>query len=292
MNKQGKDKIEYLGYTFNPVTGCKHPCKDTYCYAKTIAKRFGGNAEHEYHGLHILDRPMYKRTKAGKLMVDPYPYGFEPTFHRYRLGELAEKKKPSIIGVVYMGDIAGKWIPQEWFDKVMDTCFDVSRHKYMFLTKDTENLRSLFGNWRYEFGLTGQAFTDFASSLWFGTTVENQHAANKRIPELLNTFGVKKLLSIEPIQGAIDLSRIEPEGHDTFIDALKGTAAVPFTVIENRPKIHWVIIGCQTGPGAVPPKPEWVQSIIDQCRAAGVPVFVKSPLYQQFPIQEWPEGLR
>jgi protein gp37 len=55
---------------------------------------------------------------------------------------------------------------------------------------------------------------------------------------------------------------------------------------------HWIIIGAQTGPGAVPPKPEWVQSIIDQARDAGVPIFLKDNLKWPERIQEWPEGLK
>jgi protein gp37 len=313
MNKQGKGKIEYLDYTFNPVTGCLHGCD--YCYARDITKRFGGGDCLNEWGLkempkftgkgYVLDTPMYKQTKARKMVMDPYPFGFAPTFHRYRLNELLQAKKPSIIGVVYMGDIGGRWVPQEWFNEVMDTCFKVSRHKYIFLTKDPENLRNLFGNWRWESGLTGQIFDDFSKQLWFGTTIENQQAANKRIFPLQNIPGVNTFLSVEPLQGPINLNRIEPEGKDAFLDVLKGTAAVPFTVIDNRPKIKWVIVGEETGLGAVPPKPKWVQSIIDQCRAAGVPVFIKRPLYDYcyadtsdntlkypFRLQEWPEGLR
>ena len=49
--------------------------------------------------------------------------------------------------------------------------------------------------------------------------------------------------------------------------------------------LDWVIVGGQTGPGAVAPEPAWVQSIIDQCREASVPVFLKDNL-------QWPERIR
>jgi protein gp37 len=39
--------------------------------------------------------------------------------------------------------------------------------------------------------------------------------------------------------------------------------------------IHWVIGGGESGPGARPMHPEWVESIYHQCRAAGVPFFFK-----------------
>lgn len=39
--------------------------------------------------------------------------------------------------------------------------------------------------------------------------------------------------------------------------------------------ISWVIVGGESGPGARPMKKEWVISIRDQCRDAGVPFFFK-----------------
>lgn len=35
-----KTKIDWCESTWNPVTGCWHGCE--YCYARKIAKRFGG----------------------------------------------------------------------------------------------------------------------------------------------------------------------------------------------------------------------------------------------------------
>ena len=39
--------------------------------------------------------------------------------------------------------------------------------------------------------------------------------------------------------------------------------------------ISWVIVGGESGPGARPMRKEWVESIRDQCRAAGVAFFFK-----------------
>lgn len=38
-----KTKIEWADATWNPVTGCFHKCE--YCYARRIARRFGGASE-------------------------------------------------------------------------------------------------------------------------------------------------------------------------------------------------------------------------------------------------------
>jgi protein gp37 len=43
----------------------------------------------------------------------------------------------------------------------------------------------------------------------------------------------------------------------------------------NLSGINWVIVGGESGPGARPMSPEWVRSIRDQCRMAGVRFFFK-----------------
>jgi protein gp37 len=37
----------------------------------------------------------------------------------------------------------------------------------------------------------------------------------------------------------------------------------------------WVVVGCETGPGARECKLEWIESVVTQCRNAGIPIFVK-----------------
>jgi protein gp37 len=39
--------------------------------------------------------------------------------------------------------------------------------------------------------------------------------------------------------------------------------------------IHWVIVGGESGPGARPMSPEWVQDIRIQCKNTKVPFFFK-----------------
>jgi protein gp37 len=42
-----------------------------------------------------------------------------------------------------------------------------------------------------------------------------------------------------------------------------------------RKRLHWVIIGGESGPGARPMHPDWVKDLRNQCTTAGVPVFFK-----------------
>lgn len=39
--------------------------------------------------------------------------------------------------------------------------------------------------------------------------------------------------------------------------------------------ISWLIVGGESGPGARPFDLEWARSVVAQCKAAGVPAFVK-----------------
>jgi protein gp37 len=60
-------------------------------------------------------------------------------------------------------------------------------------------------------------------------------------------------------------------------------------MIAHNSGLHWAIIGAMSGPGAVKPKPEWVQGLIDQYRVAGVPLFLKDNLNYPERVREWPE---
>jgi protein gp37 len=234
-----KTKIEWADYTWNPVTGCLHNCP--YCYARRIAERFAERLEDG-----SIAKPVGGLVDIANTNI-PYPYGFAPTFHRYRLAEPQKIKQPQKIFVCSMADLFGEWVPDEWIGEVFNACENAPQHTYMFLTKNPKRYQDK----RYN------------GNIWLGNTITRQ---SDFIKEYGRPLGAKRFYSIEPLLGPVN---------------------IPQT---NIPK--WVIIGAQTGPGAVPPKPEWVQNIIDQCRVANVPVFVKSPLYEKFPIQEWPEGLK
>lgn len=94
-----KTKIDWADATWNPVTGCLHGCE--YCYARRIAKRFGGSRAYErWFCAHdpfdcgrcnecnsVLDKPV----QAANGKIDPYR--FLPTFHRYKLDEPQKWKK-------------------------------------------------------------------------------------------------------------------------------------------------------------------------------------------------------
>jgi len=237
-----KTKIDWCDYTWAPVIGCLRGCK--YCYAAKIAKRFGNDEK-------PLGWEPGFNIELLKKYGNPYPYGFLPTFHRYRLDEPQKVKKSQRIFVVSMGDLFGDWVPNEWIQEVFKACEAAPQHKYLFLTKNPKRYLNLYN----------KKIFPYKENFWFGTTItkpSDEYVWFERTP-------YKTFISMEPL--------------------LEG-----FGELEKGTMPNWVIIGQQTNPNR-PPMPEWVESIINQCRAVGVPVFVKNPLYKQFPIQEWPEGL-
>jgi len=115
-----------------------------------------------------------------------------------------------------------------------------------------------------------------ARNIWLGVTAENQQEANKKIPLLIQTPAITRFVSIEPMLGPIDLK----EAHMANV---------------RLPRVDWVIVGAESGPDRRPCKIEWVRKIVEQCKAAGVPVFVKQLHIDgkvSSDISEWPEDLR
>lgn len=115
---------------------------------------------------------------------------------------------------------------------------------------------------------------------WVGVSVENQAAADERIPHLLRIPGAVRFLSMEPLLGAVDLTRVRDDLVDGGrVDALRGWVgdldAPGAWAPPTRRKVQWVIVGGESGPKARPMHPAWARSLRDECVWAGVPFFFK-----------------
>lgn len=263
-------KIDWCDSTWNPITGCLHGCE--YCYARNIANRFGARWENLCEkNIHELDQPA-RGVRCGKTKSDimPYPFGFEPTFHRYMLDRPKKWKKPRNIFVCSMADLFGSWLPDKWIQDVFNACKEAPQHNYLFLTKNPHryyeyakgiNLLPENENFWYGYSTTGEKRTGFSSTCH-------------------NTF-----VSIEPILSDMD---------DSMIYGIYPTFGkdMMFGILQN----DWVIIGAETGnrKGKVIPKRIWIEKIVNACREHGVPVFMKESLsnvWGDVLIQEFPKGL-
>lgn len=245
-----KTKIDWCDATWNPVTGCLHGCE--YCYARRIAERFGGcwrldlprdtswrnfgesglmgdYARHSNRKCHVLDEPeiecaVFDPPSGYRGKVKPYPYYFDPTFHRYKLDEPQKWKKPRNIFVCSMADLFGDWVPDEWIEQVFEACDAAPWHRYMFLTKNPKRYVDLYA----------KNILPIGKRYWYGTTVTTpeQPFFYSRVPEdNPHTF-----VSIEPIMGSFGKTKDLPD---------------------------WVIVGAETGnrKGKVEPRKEWIDEI-------------------------------
>lgn len=133
---------------------------------------------------------------------------------------------------------------------------------WLFLTKRPENIARMMP---YDWSIQPR------SNVWFGTSVEDQATADRRIPELTRVPARLRFLSMEPLLGPVDLSKwIGQRRVHNETEAILYGDGVPY-----NDGIGWVIIGGESGSGARPCYLDWVRDIIEQCNEAGCPVFVK-----------------
>lgn len=129
-------------------------------------------------------------------------------------------------------------------------------------------------------------------NVWLGITVCDQKEANRDIPKLLAVHAAKRFLSMEPLLGPVDLTRIDVFGGDAEIYPLKGTTDCvndEGEPTEDVPALDWVIVGGESGHGARPMHPDWARSLRDQCAEAGVP-FVMKQWGEWVPISQLTEA--
>lgn len=115
-------------------------------------------------------------------------------------------------------------------------------------------------------------------NVWMGATAENQEQLDGRVFFLLKVPAPVHWLSIEPMLGPVDLSKVAMcEWYaGGLIEPRPGTIggkAMPAARL--RPRIDWVIVGGESGPGYRLMDLDWARSIRDQCQSAGVAYFFK-----------------
>lgn len=250
-----KTTIEWCDESWNPITGCKHPCRNTYCYntikATSPLNRFGA-AYFNQNGIKVREKNWKQRETGGCHVAQKgeiYPYGYDATLYPHRLAEPLKVDEPKKIFTVDTGDLMGSWVPKEWINSVLDITHHCPQHTFMLLTKNPA---------RY------QEF-QFPANCWLGTTI-TCNADSIRADILKDVKAKVRFLSIEPLTGEVTFN-------------LKG--------------FEWVIVGAMTGKDSVVPDKAWVDGIVAQCVENKIPLFMKNNLTKHFPmqlIQQFPKG--
>lgn len=259
--------IEWTEATWNPVVGCSpvsEGCRN--CYAAKEAVRLAGNPNEKissmYAGTSEMRGAGEKRRAVFTGRVNLVPD---------RLEQPLRWRKPRKVFVNSMSDLFHVDIPQDYVRRVFEVMLEVDRHIYQVLTKrPARALRFVRENADlFPGGIV-------PAHIWLGTSVEDQDAADERIPHLLRTPAACRFLSCEPLLGPLSF-RWTPYSHEatgeTYREYLERNGSID--QYEALRKLDWVIVGGESGPRARPMHPDWARTIRDECQAAGVPFFFK-----------------
>lgn len=278
-----KTGIVWTDATWNPVTGCAKVsagCK--HCYAE----RNWGRLQH---------LPAY----AGRAFTDV-------ATHADRLDQPIRWAKRRMIFVNSMSDLFHPAVPDDFIDSVfgiMWACLygrnEQDGHVFQVLTKRADRMRDYMSTDRREAwaraavhhggGIDPDGIFDQTLSfegphprIWLGVSVEDQAAADERIPLLLDTPAAVRWISAEPLLGPVDLSPAYlpcPNAEYVIMDPETGgyecCSSCDYTGISDEIGIDWVVVGGESGPKARPMHPAWARSLRDQCAAAAVPFLFK-----------------
>ena len=260
--------IEWTDATWNPIRGCSRVSPGcVHCYAEGVAKRFSGPGQ-PYEGL---------ISKHGA-------WNGNIRFIEHALDQPLRWKRPRRIFVNSMSDLFHENVSDLQITRIFDVMEQAYWHTFQVLTKRPERMRDFvqrreanhqeyarkFDNCPTEAMRSSPAASDARrraaappSNIWLGVSVENQEAADERIPLLLQIPAAIRFLSCEPLLGPIDL------------DGLWGYAGSALSVDLAHWPIHWVIAGGESGRGARPMDANWARGLRDQCNLADVAFFFK-----------------
>jgi len=252
-----------LGWTLNPLTGCKNHTPEGLClggmfpcYAYRLAN---GRLRGKYLANSIL--PTHDEPNHEAHHSDP----FYPRFWPSRIDELARRNdlKPRGIFVCDMGELFGDWIPTNWQWSVFEVIKHNPQHRFYLLTKQPQNLIK---------------WSPFPANCYVGVTATNPSMFTDACYYLKRIKATVKYISLEPL---LEFSRL-PE-------VLSWQRWIYTWLLEGG--ISQLIIGAQTKP-IVLPQIEWVEEIVGAADKAGIPVFLKDNLWSLFngsiyPVPLW-----
>ena len=171
----------------------------------------------------------------------PYEQGFDLKRIPGKLAEPLRWKQPKMVFVNSMSDLFHEGVPDAYIQAVCRVMERANWHTYQVLTKRSERMRDMLR--------TTLASAAAAPHIWWGVSVEDRRHGLPRVDHLREAPAGLRMLSVEPLLedlGALDLAGI-----------------------------GWVIAGGESGAGARPLDPSWVESLRDLCLAAAVPFFFK-----------------
>lgn len=197
-------------------------------------------------------------------------------------------REPRGIFVCSMTDLFGEFVPDELIDRVFAVAALRPDHVFMVLTKRPERMRGYLSQPdRDAIDDSGVTIAGTASrvffraamignavqlrwplpNVWLGTSAEDQRRFDERWPALRDAPAAVRFLSIEPQIERVDMC----EALGMWWNQSTGRWVLKDGII--RPDL--VICGGESGPGAREFHIPWGESLLEQCRGAGIRFFMK-----------------
>jgi protein gp37 len=299
--------IEWTDETWNPTLGCtvvSEGCRN--CYAARESIRLAGRFPH-YEGLaemrgvregrravftgevqlmpDRLEQPFHWR-KPRRVFVDSMSDLFHPTVpddfidHVFAVMALSPlhtfqvlTKRPERMAAYlqHFYERATLPPPSLFISHGTAAIQDYLSERFFLFAEESERLAKIHdAGWKKHVG----GVFGILPNVWLGTSVEDQAAADERIPHLLRTPAAVRFLSCEPLLGPIELFGMGRAA--TLCPACGLKYDHDFDVGGTGCRgLDWIIVGGESGPHARPMHPEWARCLRDACRAAGVSFFFK-----------------
>jgi protein gp37 len=276
-----KSGISWTRSTFNPWIGCTKvsPGCDA-CYAEALdARHRWKDATHWGPG--VL-----------RMRTSPSNWKQPEAWNR----KAAASVERWLVFCASLADVFDNEVPEAWRADLWRLIRATPALTWLLLTKRIGNAAKMHPGGDYP-------------NVWLGASVVNQEEVDRDIQKLLATPAALRFVSYEPALGPVDW-RDPPndmgEPRFSYLERVDGTG----------PRIDWIIVGGESNQGGAQARSfemPWALSTIKQCRAAGVPVFVKqlgsncitsspypgeAPFHHRFKDRagadpaEWPEDLR
>lgn len=276
--------ISWTEKTWNPWIGCtavSPACAG--CYAAARAKRYGE------------DFAVRRRTSAHNW--------HEPM--RWNRQADAEGRRFRVF-CASLADVFDNQVDPGWRRDFWQVVLECQHLDWQLLTKRPMNIADMLPDW----------WGNGPDHVWLGTTVEDMKTAAQRLPHLISIPAKVRFVSAEPMLERVDLDRVRLREGLT-LNALTGYYTPPQGIgikgyaqlMQQVPepiggKVHWVIAGGESGPGARTMMRSWDEGLRLQCRTHGVAYWRKQLGSKPDPAwrikltgkadkpAEWPEHLR
>ena len=246
--------IEWCDHTFNLWLGCTKvsPACDN-CYAEALMEK----------RMHVVKwgagQPRQRTTESN--WKQPLKWN----------REAAQKGIRPRVFCASLADVFDNEIDPQWRIDLLRLIAGTPHLDWLLLTKRIGNAHNMMvdafrAGWP-EHETMWARWPELFRNIWLGATICNQEEADRDIPKLLSVPAHKRFLSIEPLLGPVALSIQRISDWNELADVCgQGNA---------KTSIDWVIAGGESGSNARPMHPDWVRSLRDQCKSAGMPFLFK-----------------